>query len=59
MLTTIKKNLSNLLFLAIGVFFLFSTDAKAYLQQGLMKVGFFQPKIAILLVFSIKDGTST
>lgn len=50
MLTTIKKNLSNLLFLAIGVFFLFSTDAKAYLQQGLMKVGFFQPKLAIQTV---------
>jgi thiol-disulfide isomerase/thioredoxin len=45
MLTVLKKNLSSLLFLVIGIIFLFSTEAKAYLQQGLMKVGFFQPKL--------------
>ena len=50
MLATIKKNLSNLLFLVIGVFFLLSTDAKAYIQQGLMKIGFFQPELAHQLV---------
>jgi len=30
---------------SIGLILLFSTDAKAFLQQGLMKVGFFKPKL--------------
>ena len=41
----IKKNKSNIIFLALGLILLFSADAKAYLQQGLMKVGFFQPDL--------------
>jgi len=39
----LKNNRSNLVILIIGLTLLLSTDAKAYLQQGLMKVGLFQP----------------
>ena len=52
----IKKNSSNLIILAVGVTLLISADAKAYLQQGLMKVGFFQPKIE--KVVTIKENSS-
>lgn len=40
-----KNNTSNILFVAFAFILFFSTDAKAYLQQGLMKVGFFQPDL--------------
>lgn len=43
MIKLLKTNISTILILSIGILFLFSTDAKAYLHQGLMKVGFFQP----------------
>ena len=43
----LKNNRSNIVFITLALIFLFSTDAKAYLQQGLMKVGFFQPKLEI------------
>lgn len=42
---TLKNNTSNIIFIAIAIILLFSTDAKAFLQQGLMKVGLFQPKL--------------
>jgi len=41
----LKNNISNIIFISLGLILLFSTDAKAFLQQGLMKVGFFQPKL--------------
>lgn len=44
MMKFFKNNTSNILFVAFGLILFFSTDAKAYLQQGLMKVGFFQPQ---------------
>lgn len=39
------KNKSNLLFFALILVLVFSTDAKALLSQGLMKLGFYQPKL--------------
>lgn len=41
----LKNNTSNILFLSLGIVLLFSTDAKAFLQQSLMKVGFFKPNL--------------
>ncbi|WP_230475435.1 TlpA family protein disulfide reductase [Faecalibacter bovis] len=41
----IKKNLSNILVLAIGVTLLTSSEAKAFLQQGLLKIGLFEPNL--------------
>lgn len=41
----IKNNLSNLVFFGIGLILLISTDAKAFVHQCLMKLGFFQPKL--------------
>lgn len=39
------KNKSNLLFFALILVLVFSIDAKALLSQGLMKLGFYQPKL--------------
>lgn len=39
------KNKSNVLFFALILVLVFSTDAKALLSQGLMKLGFYQPKL--------------
>lgn len=39
------KNKSNVLFFALILILAFSTDAKALLSQGLMKLGFYQPKL--------------
>lgn len=52
----LKKNRSNIFVLAIGITLLISTEAKAFLQQGLMKVGLFQPKIEKEIV--IKDNSN-
>lgn len=41
----LKNNTSNILFVSLGIILLFSTDAKAFLQQSLMKVGFFKPNL--------------
>lgn len=41
----LKNNTSNILFVSLGLILLFSTDAKAFLQQSLMKVGFFKPNL--------------
>ncbi|WP_228063688.1 TlpA family protein disulfide reductase [Faecalibacter rhinopitheci] len=41
----LKNNTSNILFVSLGIVLLFSTDAKAFLQQSLMKVGFFKPNL--------------
>ncbi len=41
----LKNNTSNLIFVSLALILLFSTDAKAFLQQGLMKVGLFQPDL--------------
>ena len=41
----IKKNLSNILVLAIGVTLLTSSEAKACLQQGLLEIGLFEPNL--------------
>lgn len=51
----LKTNRSNILILAVGITLLISADAKAFLQQGLMKVGFFQPKIDSEVV--VKDNS--
>lgn len=40
-----KSNLGNALFFAILLVFIFSSDAKSWVMQGLMKVGFFQPEV--------------
>ena len=41
----LKNNTSNLIFVSLVLILLFSTDAKAFLQQGLMKMGLFQPDL--------------
>lgn len=41
----LNKNKSNVLFFALILVLAFSTDAKALLSQGLMKLGFYQPKL--------------
>lgn len=40
-----KSNLSNLAFFVALIFFILSTDAKSWVIEGLMKVGFFQPNV--------------
>lgn len=42
---TIRKNLSNIIIGAIALTILLVPEAKAFVHQGLMKVGFFQPKL--------------
>lgn len=44
MIKILKNNTSTILYISLVLILLFSTDAKAFLQQGLMKVGFFQPQ---------------
>ena len=41
----LKKNASTILFSIVLLIFYFSTDAKAFVQEGLMKIGLFQPEI--------------
>ncbi len=41
----IKKNWLNIIALSFVALLLFSTEAKAKFQRGLMELGFFQPKI--------------
>lgn len=45
MIKIFKNNTSNILFISLVLILFFSTGAKAFLQQGLMKIGFFQPKL--------------
>ncbi|MBD3749439.1 MAG: TlpA family protein disulfide reductase [Sphingobacteriales bacterium] len=40
-----KSNIVNVVFFALLIFFIFSTDAKGLVIEGLMKVGFFQPNV--------------
>lgn len=58
MFAILKRNKSNLLFLVIVLLFLFSTDAKAYLQQGLMKIGFFQPNLERIIPTELTKNDS-
>lgn len=44
-LSMIKKNYSTIIIGALALIILFVPEAKAMMQQGLMKVGLFQPKI--------------
>lgn len=39
----LKKNTSNIILLIAAIILIFSTDAKALLSQGLMKLGFYKP----------------
>lgn len=44
-ISMIKKHYSTLIIATLAIVLLFVPQAKAYVQQGLMKVGLFQPKI--------------
>jgi thiol-disulfide isomerase/thioredoxin len=44
--SSLKKNTSNIILLIAAIILIFSTDAKALLSQGLMKLGFYQPSFS-------------
>lgn len=46
-----KSNIGNALFFIAMMVLIFNADAKSWLMQGLMKIGFFQPEISQTTAF--------